>query len=76
MGSFRGGTGGESRCVCAGACVLGESMPPRFDRNGFRGFRELFVLPHSRAPAGTRTVGLVRHGTCLRRVRDAVLVNQ
>ena len=27
------------------------------------------MLPHSRAPAGTRTVGLVRHGTCLRRVQ-------
>ena len=38
-------------------------------RHGFRGFPELFVLPHSRAPAGTRTVGLVRHGTCLRRVQ-------
>ena len=38
-------------------------------RNGFRGFPELFVLPHSQAPAGARTVGLVRHGTCLRRVQ-------
>jgi len=38
-------------------------------RPGFRSFPELFVLPHSRAPADTRTVGLVRHGTCLRRVQ-------
>ena len=27
------------------------------------------MLPHSRAPADTRTVELVRHGTCLRRVQ-------
>ena len=79
MGSFRGGTGGESRFVCAGRVYWGKASDNKTSvirkrcakcaRNGFRSFPELFVLPHSRAPADTRTVGLVRHGTCLRRVQ-------
>ena len=67
MGSFRGGTGGKKRCV-QGRVFWGKACA-KCARPGFRGFPELFVLPHSRAPAGTRTVGLVRHGTCLRRVQ-------
>ena len=54
--------------MCAGACVLGESV------------RQVRQARVSRLPgavcaatlagaAGARTVGLVRHGTCLRRVQ-------
>ena len=64
-----GGNGGGNRGVCVQGRVYWGKACASCARHGFRGFPELFVLPHSRARAGTRTVGLVRHGTCLRRVQ-------
>ena len=72
MGSFRGERGGN-RGVCVQGRVYWGKVCAKCARHGFRGFPELFVLPHSRAPAGTRTVGLVRHGTCLRRVQGCCI---
>ena len=59
MGSFRGERGGIAVCVCRGVCTGGSVR--KCARHGFRGFPELFVLPHSASGHQDGRAGAPRH---------------